>query len=195
MTAADDAIRALQARRRDRRKAVAPPRQRAGVVARLAGAAHLGPHRIDRARGRDADLAGQRACSDCPSQRIVPRASSTYSRGIASISAWVSSAKRGQSAEYAQQAPHAWQMLGRLTLFLVELFQHRDAAGLFGRRPLRSRRLRSRPPRLRLPSRPSATPGASASFRCPWLPRSALSDRTRCAAGRRVRRAAARALG
>ncbi len=46
--------------RRDGRKAVARPRQRAGLIARQTVAAHLRPHRIDRACGRNTDLAGQR---------------------------------------------------------------------------------------------------------------------------------------
>src|SRR5207253_10677216 len=38
----------------------ARPRQVAQFIARLTRAAHLRPHRIERARGRDANLAGER---------------------------------------------------------------------------------------------------------------------------------------
>ena len=57
------------------REAVAQPRHPAGIVARQAGPAHLGPHRIDRARGRDPDLARERhaaiAVAAHAPQRIV----------------------------------------------------------------------------------------------------------------------------
>jgi hypothetical protein len=59
----------------DRREAVAQPRHPAGIVSRQAGPAHLGPHRIDRACGRDPDLAEERhaaiAVAAHAPQRIV----------------------------------------------------------------------------------------------------------------------------
>ncbi|MEJ0078514.1 MAG: FAD-dependent oxidoreductase [Alphaproteobacteria bacterium] len=93
--------------RRDRREPEAPPRQRAGLVARLTGAAHIRPHRVDGARGRDADFACS-ALQRLPVQRNRAAHVIDIVARIASNSALrFEREARPSRPEYAQQAPHA----------------------------------------------------------------------------------------